>query len=155
MREQHGAVVLPVPTTRVWKFVTEVRCWPAWLQPVSTVRALTLPKTAAGMRFEVVRSRQPTVETWIVAEWDAPSHVRFTEYRQNIQLAFAVLPAGPEAELRVRLAYPKPRGLLSSLTARLTVGGGWAKGLEASCTPLHAIFVANHDLFLLHNLDGA
>ena len=107
------------------------------------------------MCFEIVRSRQPTVETWIVADWDADKHVRFTEYRQNIQLAFAVLPARAGAELRAQLAYPRPRGPFGSLMARLTVGAGWAKGLEASCAPLQAIFVANRDLFLLHSLDGA
>ncbi len=155
MREHNGVVGLTVPAPRVWKFVTEVRCWPAWLEPVAAVRALTLPTTQAGMRFEVVRPRQRTIESWIVAEWDADNHVRFTEYRQNIQLTMVVQPRGAESELQVRLAYPRPRGILGGLTARLSVGAGWAQGLEASCARLQAIFMASRDLILLHSLDGA
>lgn len=151
MREAHYHVVLPVPVKRVWQFVTDVRDWPKWLNDVQAVRGVTMPNIQAGMRFEVLRSGQHDAETWIVAEWEPGIHVRFAEFREDIQLVLHLMPLGTESKLHVQVAYPQPRGLLANMLVRRTPGARWAQALESSVGKLNNIFVFNQDIKLLHD----
>lgn len=146
---EHTAL-LPASAQRVWDFVTTVRYWPVWLSGVSAIRAVSTASTGAGTTFEVERVGQHQRDPWIVAEWEPPRRVRFTDYHADIQLSFVVAPAEASSELRVVVEWRRPRGPLGSLLAAGVPGGQWARGLPASLARLKDIVVFNHDIKLLH-----
>lgn len=135
-------VLLDAAIERVWAFVTTPRVLPQWFNGVERVQAVTTAETASGTRFELTRHGQ--TETWIVADWEPPRRVRYTEYRRNIQLWLELAADGPRTRLRASWEAPG-----SGLLGRLSSARSGAM-LERSLARLHELIKFNRDIRLLH-----
>ncbi len=152
MPTSEATALLPASAQRVWDFVTAVRYWPEWLNGVSAIHAVSTASTRAGTTFEVERAGRHQRDAWIVADWEPPKRVRFTDYHADIQLSFVLAPTEGASELRVEVEWRRPRGPLGSLLAAKVPGGRWASGIPASLARLEHIFVFNRDVKLLHGI---
>lgn len=133
---------------RVWSFITALRFIPQWLDGTRAVHSITTAHTAPGTRFELLREgiREPT--RWIVADWQPPTRLRYTEYDRDWQLWIALDPTGLTTRLTLSLDRPAPGGLL----ARLLPDRAAQSLVERSARRLSDIFALNRDIRLLHGV---
>lgn len=140
-------IVVNAAVARVWAFITALRYLPLWLDGVTSVQPAAAI-TQSGTQFAIVRAGQHgPPETWIVADWEPPRHVRYTEYRRNVQLVFRLSPLDQQTRVHATLDAPTVSGVLARL---LPDRSGAA--LDRSLARLHEICMLNRDIRLLRGV---
>ena len=141
-------VLLNAPRERVWAFVTALRYLPLWMVDIATVEGISTTETTAGTTYSVVPRGSHHPEAWIVAEWNPPRQMRWTEYRRRIDLEFELENEGQDTRLRVGRTWPSRNGILD----RLLPPRSQQQTLERSLARLQELVALNQDIKLLHGM---
>jgi len=104
-------IELAAPPQRVWAVVAAIESIPLWLDGAQRVDAITAP-AKPGTRFELRRAGSLHTEKWIVADWEPPRRLRYTEYQRNLQLRLSLAPTASGTRLTATWETPRGRGVL-------------------------------------------
>ncbi len=129
------SIALAEPPEQVWKVLTTIELLPLWLEGAQRVDSLTGP-AKPGTRFTLRRAGSLHPEQWIVADWDPPHRLRYTEYQRNLQLRLTLIPAASGTQLTAAWETPRSRGMLEHLLQKTD-----RRMLESSLDRLRALLV--------------
>lgn len=107
-------IELAAPPERVWATLTALEGLPLWLEGAQRVDAIT-GQAQPGTRFQLRRSGSLHAEQWIVADWDPPRRLRYTEYQRNLQLRLSLSPTASGTRLAAVWETPRGRGVLERI----------------------------------------
>lgn len=141
-------ILLNATRERVWTWLAAPRFYGLWMDGVAAVRTASRGEAGPGMTFVIVRKQRQVQEDWIVAEWNSFRRMRLTAYRTDHQLIFGLNDAPEGTQLAIEQTWPASRGLLS----RLAPSRSQQHRLDRTASHLHAIFVLNQDIKLLHGM---
>lgn len=141
-------IVVNAAVERVWDFVTALRYLSLWWDGAQNVQNISTAHVQSGTRFDVVRRGQHgPPETWIVADWEPARHLRYTEFRRNLQFELFLTAAGPNTEIRAVYSAPGPGAVLARLLA-----DRHGAALARSLARLHELYRFNRDIKLLRGM---
>jgi uncharacterized protein YndB with AHSA1/START domain len=141
-------LLLDAPPDRVWAFLTAPRFYPIWMGDVVLVQAVSTPVVAAGTTFVMARRGRHDQESWIVAEWEPPRHVRLVEFRRGTYLIFDLDARDASTRLQIEYGLPASRGLLG----RMMPPVGLQRAVERMTERLTEIYTLNQDIKLLYGM---
>lgn len=113
------SIELAVAPQRVWQALASIEALPLWLDGAQRVDAITGP-AKPGTRFTLWRSASLHPEQWIVADWDPPRRLRYTEYQRDLQLRLGLTPTASGTRLSAAWETRRGRGALERVLYQTT-----------------------------------
>lgn len=121
-RTFEATIDIQAPPTAVWRVLSDVAAWPAWLPTVTAVEPLDARELAPGARY-LVRQPRLRATTWVVDEVDAPRRFTWSARSPGLQMVarHTVAPTAAGSAITLSFTFAGWIGLVvARLYGRLT-----------------------------------